>query len=178
MTDYFHGLPQFRGLNACTFLLEDLTYSSVTAVAAPCFHFSHCGKPYLFTVLVTQRLTSVTWTPVNSQANKSKAIFVWSAHFFPVGAHLHSQQCGSEVALRIRLHAICVMRAVGEQQLVVYFLVLFSFVFLMHMNHTVSIIFIIFLSIVFIIIIFNRKHAPQCVHPSVSKVINILLLYY
>lgn len=138
MTDYFHGLPQFRGLNACTFLLEDLTYSSATAVAAPCFHFSHCGRPYLFTVLVTQRLTSVTWTPVNSQANKSKAIFVWSAYFFPVGAHLHSQQCGSEVALRIRLHAICVMRAVGEQQLVVYYsCVIFLCIFNAHEPHCI-----------------------------------------
>ena len=57
----------------------------------------------LFKILIPYTKVPIILIPVNSQANESNARSACSAYF--LRAHLHSQQCGHVVALRIRLHA-------------------------------------------------------------------------
>lgn len=125
MTDEFYILPTFL-VSHCLHISAQLSYvplcSCCSTTALPLF-----TQWQIYTLLFTQLLKSVMLIPVNSQTNKSNAIFVWSAYFL-----LGHTYILNSVALPVA-HATYDICAVGDQQLLVsYSSVIFLCVFNSH----------------------------------------------
>lgn len=151
----------------CLHISAQLSQALPSPLHFPCYGklylSAHLPCPFLRSVFqdVDTRYQDIDHFDTSQFSSKQVKCKICPECLFFKSTHSHSQQHGHAVTLRIRPHATV------SYALLVYSLSLF-FVFLMHMSHTASVIFILlfFLSMVFII--FSRKESSTHVSMFLS----------